>query len=176
MNEKTLFFGVLITTFLLGIGVALLLPVVVAPTVESPFFNRGLQEKKSPSNTINEDQISVYRNGVYVSLQDQDDNDWLIRMDLDYPSWSTFTDTKSMDPVFDVEANTVRIKVPAESLAVGDIVSYRRDDLIIIHRIVHKDIDERGLYFILKGDNNPTSDPGKVRPEQILGKVVAIFY
>ncbi|MBD3209299.1 signal peptidase I [Candidatus Woesearchaeota archaeon] len=97
-------------------------------------------------------------------------------MDLQDPTWSTFTDTNSMDPVFDKEANTVRIKVPPESLQVGDIISYRRNDDIIIHRIVHVDHDEQGLYFILKGDNNPTSDPGKVRPSQVLGKIVAILY
>lgn len=176
MNTKLLLILILFSMFILGAGSALILPSVLLPTKESPFFIQGPQERASPSNTIKEDQIKVYRNGVYVSLQDQDENDWLIQMDLDDPSWSTFTDTNSMDPVFDIEANTVRIKVPADSLEVGDIVSYTKGDVIIIHRIVHKDVDEKGLYFILKGDNNPTSDPGKVRPDQILGKVVAIFY
>ena len=72
--------------------------------------------------------------------------------------------------------NTIRIKVPAESLQIGDIISYSKGENIIIHRIVNKDYDEKGLYFVLKGDNNPLSDPGKVRADQILGKVVAIFY
>jgi signal peptidase I len=151
-------------------------PTVLAPNDESPFFTKGPEEQFSPSDTIAEDQIKVYKNGVYINLKDQDNNDWLIMMDLDDPSWSTFADTNSMDPVFDKEANTVRIHVPAEELAVGDIVSYQSDDSIIIHRIVHKEYDEDGLYFILKGDNNPVSDPGKVRPEQILGKIVAILY
>ena len=176
MNEKAVLIIVLALTFSLGAGSALLLPAVISPTQESPLFTKGPQERSSPSDTITQDQIKVYKNGVYVSLQDQDRNDWLLEMDLDDPSWSTFTDTNSMDPVFDVEANTVRIKVDPATLQVGDIISYQRGSDIIIHRIVHIDHDAQGLYFILKGDNNPASDPGKVRPGQVLGKVVAIFY
>lgn len=172
-GKKILLFAIV---FLLGVASALFIPSLASSTIESPFSLKTPQERFSPSNTIVEDQIRVYKNGVYVSLEDQDNNDWLIQMDLDDPSWSTFTDTNSMDPVFDIEANTVRIKVPAEDLQVGDIISYQKGNAIIIHRIVVKDSDENGLYFILKGDNNPTNDPGKVRPAQILGKVVAIFY
>lgn len=171
MNNKYI---LLVVVFCLGFLLAAALSTTV-PSLESPFAVTP-QERSSPGDTISEQDIRVYRNNVQVDLQDQDGNDWLLLMDLDDPSWSTFTDTNSMDPVFDIEANTVRIKVPADSLQVGDIVSYQKDDRIIIHRIVHIDTDEDGLYFVLKGDNNPASDPGKVRPEQILGKVVAIFY
>ncbi|MBN1275532.1 signal peptidase I [Candidatus Woesearchaeota archaeon] len=162
--------------FLLGAISALILYPALSPALELPTGPQRPEERHSPGDTVTEDQIKVYKNGVYVSLQDQDENDWLINLDLADSSWSTFTDTNSMDPVFDVGANTVRIRVPPETLQIGDIVSYRRGDDIIIHRITHIDQDEQGLYFVLKGDNNPVSDPGKVRPEQILGKVVAIFY
>lgn len=164
----------LVVVFCLGFVAASALSWTL-PTKESPFSTKPV-ERASPGDTITEQEIKVYKNNVQVDLQDPEGNDWMVMMDLDNPSWSTFTDTNSMDPVFDVGANTVRIKVPADSLQVGDIISYQYGDKIIIHRIVHIDQDEQGLYFVLKGDNNPTSDPMKVRPDQILGKVVAIFY
>jgi len=63
-------------------------------------------------------------------------------------------------------------------LSVGDIAAYSSDfaDGTIIHRIVHIGNDEQGKYFVLKGDNNPTSDPGRVRFSQIKSVVVAIIY
>jgi signal peptidase I len=178
MDDKLVGFLALLSVFLLGAALAtVVLAVGPTPIIEQPFRYQGPIEKASPSDTIGEDQIKVYKNGVQVALEDPTSAEWLITLPLDDPSWSTFTDTNSMDPVFDQGANTIRIKVDPETLAVGDIVSYRyTDGSIIIHRIVHIDHDEVGLYFVLKGDNNPASDPLKVRPDQVLGKVVAIFY
>lgn len=171
MNSKRI--ALLGLFFLIGAAAGIILS-GANPLTEYPL--NGAVERSSPADTITEDQIRVYRNGVQLSLTDPDENDWLITLDLQNPSWSTFTDTNSMDPVIDKGANTIRIKVPCEELQAGDIVSYQTAQGIIIHRIVHIDTDEEGLYFVLKGDNNPASDPGKVRCGQILGKVVAILY
>jgi len=146
------------------------------PWQETPGLSNS-PELLSPSDTIKEDQIRVYKNGVAVHLTNNDD-DWLVILDLDDPSWSRFLDTNSMDPVLDKEANAIRIKPSCpDGISVGDIISYEQPPYgIIIHRVVHKDVDEQGPYFVLKGDNNPTSDPGKVRCDQIKGKLVGIFY
>ena len=176
MNDTFIAVVVLALTFSLGAAtVVVAASALDVPISERPLWTGGPEERPSPGDTISEDQIRVYRDGVKVSL-DELEKDWEFYLDLDDPTWSTFTDTNSMDPLFDKGANTVRVEVPPEELQEGDIASYRRGDDIIIHRIVHKDTDEKGLYFVLKGDNNPASDPGKVRPSQILGKVVAILY
>lgn len=148
-----------------------------SPSVEVPYFSQDVIERASPSDTIKEEHIRVYKNGVYVDIKNGED-EWLVQLDLQDATWSTFLDTNSMDPLFDVGANTIRIEVscPTE-LSVGDIVTYKHDQYgLVIHRIVVKDVDELGPYFVLKGDNNPVSDPGKVRCEQIQGKVVGILY
>ena len=176
MNNKFIGFAVLVFMFLMGALTSQAVSLVErTPAKESPLLITGPKERYSPSDTIKEDQIKVYKNGVYVSLKDGND-EWLVQLDLNNPSWSTFTDTNSMDPVIDVGANTIRIRTPCDELTVGDIISYQHEQGIIIHRIVHIDHDEQGPYFITKGDNNPLSDPVKVRCEQYLGKVVAIFY
>lgn len=148
----------------------------IMPGLEQPIFSNKAPEKTSPSDTIKEENIRVYKNRVEIKLEDQTENEWLMVLNLKNVSWSRFTDTNSMDPVLDKEANAIRIKVPCEEIEVGDIISYKYEEGIIIHRIVHKEKDEKGTYFVTKGDNNPVSDPGKVRCEQVLGKVVAILY
>ncbi len=172
-SNKFLFLGIVL---IFGVAIGFVLSETTTPIIENPLQLSQAKERFSPSDTITEDQIRVFRNGVQISLQDQESNNWEVYFDLSDPTWSTFTDTNSMDPVFDQGANTIRIKTPCEELQVGDIASYTYNEGIIIHRVVHKDVDELGTYFVLKGDNNPSSDPGKVRCGQILGKVVAILY
>jgi signal peptidase I len=128
-------------------------------------FDMGNEEKASPQDWISEDNIHVYDDRVVIDIKN--------------PQWSTFTDTNSMDPVIDYGANAIQI-VPKtySSIQAGDIVSYESDyvDGIIIHRVIQTGFDNDGWYAIMKGDNNPYPDPGKVRFDQIRRIVVAIIY
>ncbi|MBN2142093.1 hypothetical protein JW711_02065 [Candidatus Woesearchaeota archaeon] len=127
--------------------------------------NIKIPEVDSPGDRVKEDQILVNNERVLLNIQGAE--------------WATFTDTNSMDPVIDKGANAIEVKPESvDDLYVGDIVAYESEyaDGLIIHRIVYKGEDENGIYFILKGDNNPASDPGKIRFEQIKRVVVAIIY
>jgi hypothetical protein len=119
----------------------------------------------SPMNYFSEDQIKVYKDRVILNAENI--------------QWASFEDTKSMLPVLSNETNALQIvpKCP-EEIQVGDIVSYVSEyaDGIIIHRVAFEGNDDKGVYFVLKGDNNPASDPGKIRCSQIQRKVVAIIY
>jgi|GEM_PF-577996 hypothetical protein len=122
-------------------------------------------EVPSPSAWITDDQIGVYSQKVILDIED--------------PQWATFTDTHSMEPVISSRAYAIEI-VPksADQINVGDILSYKSKyaDGTIIHRVIQKSSDVDGIYFILKGDNNPSQDPGKIRFNQIQRVVVAIIY
>ena len=125
----------------------------------------GVPERASPKDRIPQKDIVVLGDRVIISLPNA--------------QWSTFTDTNSMDPVLDEGANAIQIVPPsADDIIVGDIISYESDyaDGIFIHRVVYKGEDEQGTYFIAKGDNLPTSDPGRIRFAQIKRVVVAIIY
>ncbi|MFH1849509.1 MAG: hypothetical protein ABH879_04955 [archaeon] len=128
-------------------------------------FDHKAKEKASPHDRIKEDQIHVYSDRVVI--------------DIDDPQWAGFVDTNSMDPIIDDEANAIEI-VPKSAAEVhtGDIVSYRSDlvDGTIIHRVIETGNDGDGWYAIMKGDNNPANDPGKVRFSQIERVVVAVIY
>jgi len=123
------------------------------------------EERDSPGDWIKEHQIHVSSDRVIIDLKD--------------PEWASFTDTNSMDPVIDSHANAIEVVPGSPSeISVGDIVSYKSDyaDGTIIHRVIEIGFDEVGWYAIMKGDNNPREDPGKVRFSQVRRVLVAIIY
>ena len=110
-----------------------------------------------------QDQIKVYDDKIIIDVQGA--------------QWANFADTNSMDPFLDEGSNALQlVPTSAEDIHVGDIVSYKKGDSRIIHRVIYIGEDEDGTYFVLKGDNNPTSDPGKIRFEQIDRILFAIIY
>ena len=89
----------------------------------------------------------------------------------------------SMEPVF-YRGDIVAIE-PANffgiqefntsDLNVEDIVVYNATwyPAPVIHRVIFKGTNPQGqLYYIIKGDNNPTADPDPVYPNQIEAKVI----
>ena len=138
---------------------------ITNPNIEIPRQNNEERDRPSPANFFDTNQIRVYRDRVVLEQENI--------------LWAGFEDTKSMLPIINKDTNALQIAPNCpEDIKLGDIVSYRSDyaDGIIIHRVIHIDEDEQGIYFVLKGDNNPTSDPGRIRCHQIDRKVVAIIY
>lgn len=91
---------------------------------------------------------------------------------------SGFGDTGSMLPTITSGANAIEL-VPSspKDVGLGDMISYERDDgLIIIHRVVALGYDTDGWYALVKGDNNASPDPSVVRFGQVRGVVVAVLY
>ncbi|MBW2965637.1 hypothetical protein KY342_00875 [Candidatus Woesearchaeota archaeon] len=133
---------------------------------ESPFsFTFKAPEIQSPSDHIKEEQIHVYEDRILI--------------DLENAMWARFTDTNSMDPLFDIEANTIEIKPESEEdIHVGDVISYRPDGEknLIVHRVIEIGNDNNGWYAVAKGDNIDRADPDKIRFSQINGIMVAIIY
>jgi signal peptidase I len=124
----------------------------------------GAAEIISPDDHIREDQIIVTNEQVILLIEDA--------------IWSSFTDTNSMDPLLDYGSNGIEI-VPesVEDITVGDVISYRSTTGgIVIHRVIDIASDEEGIYYIMKGDNNPTADAQKVRFEDVQGILVAVVY
>jgi hypothetical protein len=134
-------------------------------SIISRVLGNGPADRLSPQDRIAEENIRVEKDRVIINVPNA--------------VWARFTDTKSMDPVLDVGANAIQIipKDPSEIFP-GDIVSYqsRYADGIIIHRVIEIGYDEEGWYAIMKGDNNPRPDPGKIRFSQVRRVLVAIIY
>ncbi|RMF06772.1 hypothetical protein D6764_01485 [Candidatus Woesearchaeota archaeon] len=120
-------------------------------------------ERPSPADRIKEDQIKVYNDRIVIELEGA--------------RWAKFTDTNSMDPVIDKEANAIQV-VPEDpdTIQEGDIISYEYDGRTIIHRVIRTGYDDNGWYAITKGDNIKEPDPEKVRFSQVKKIVVGILY
>jgi len=122
-------------------------------------------EVESPFDHIKEDKIHVYSDKIVLDIEDA--------------TWSSFVDTNSMDPIIDNGANGLEIKPSSSNdIRVGDIISFSSPltEGLIVHRVVEKGADNDGVYFQTKGDNNPSSDPGKVRFNEINGVLVGVIY
>ena len=129
--------------------------------IPASFFSS--KEIHSPSDWIKEKQIKVYPNQVVITVNQ--------------PTWASFTNTNSMDPFIDEDSNAIEIKPKsALDIKVGDVISYQTKYGIIIHRVVKVDQDEKGIYYLAKGDNNKLTDPAKVRFKDVVGVVVAVIY
>jgi len=65
-------------------------------------------------------------------------------------------------------------KIPHENVRCGDVVLFRRENQLFVHRIVEKrGSSEHGEIFS-KGDAHPTPD-GVVNERELLGRVVRIY-
>lgn len=84
----------------------------------------------------------------------------------------------SMVPTIKVNDAIIIKRVDADRLKLGDIITFKNDDLnvggyTITHRIVGRQISRDGeLIFRTKGDNNNNEDDGLVRTGDVYGKVI----
>lgn len=76
--------------------------------------------------------------------------------------------SESMKPQLQVGDLVVTKKT--DNLKKQDIIAYKRDDIVITHRII--DIDEKSRVLTTKGDHNAYADSGEIMEDQVLGKVV----
>jgi len=119
-------------------------------------------EVVSPPDFIDSEDILVFEDMLILRISNV--------------SISNYAPTGSMIPLFDKGSNGIRIVPKNEGeINVGDIVSFEKDGLLIVHRVIEKDIDEEGVYFITKGDNN-FSDDGKIRFSQIRYKTIGVLW
>ncbi len=124
----------------------------------------GPVERDSPSDWVAESEIEMRPDGVFIKFNN--------------PQWAILADTNSMDPVFDTGSHLIQaFPTNPEQIHVGDIVSYNSPvGFTIVHRVIEIGNDEEGWYAIIKGDNNPTPDPWKVRWDMVTRVTVAVIY
>ena len=117
---------------------------------------------KSPSYVISPEQIEVFDDKIVIHVSDA--------------HISRYAPTGSMRPVLDSTANGIQIRpLNSDAISVGDIVSFQKDNVIIVHRVIDKGEDTQGVYFITKGDNTALPD-GKIRFSDITYKTIGVIY
>ena len=133
--------------------------------IENPmnsFLGEWIHDEKGPTDVITREDIVIYDDRVIIYIP--------------HARISSYAPTGSMRPLLDSDANGIQIQPISETdISEGDIVSFQKDDLIIVHRVIEKGEDEEGIYFITKGDNATLKD-GKIRFKDIRYKTIGVIY
>ena len=158
----------LMAVFLVGFLVASLIGLYLISGYEItyiPFLNNiSINDNfsEAPSDYIDERQIEVYEDRIIINV--------------DNAGISRYASTGSMIPILDENSNGIRIIPESENdIMVGDIIVFSENFELIVHRVIEKGVDEDGVYFITKGDNNFIND-GKVRFEDIEYKTIGVIW
>ena len=150
--------------FLIGFLIANFINFYFVYGLENPLFkNFGFSDsKEAPFDFIKEDQIEVYPDKVIIKIKN--------------PSIGRYAPTGSMVPTFNENSNGIRIKPRSEKdIHVGDIITFRQDGSLIVHRVIDIGTDKDGTYFITRGDSNSLDD-GKIRFKDIQYVMVGIIW
>jgi len=116
----------------------------------------------APHDFISEENIKIYPDKIVLEIENY--------------TISKYSNSTSMIPVFDSGANGVGIKPKSEDeLHVGDIITFRQNETLIVHRIIEVGMDGEGWFCITKGDSNNFRDE-KVRFSEVDSVLVALIY
>lgn len=77
-----------------------------------------------------------------------------------------------MEPDISVGDMVVYSRLEQAALQPGDVIAFRRDGQIIIHRIAELDRQDGRTVYITRGDANNANDEGYVLPDDVLGRVI----
>ena len=80
--------------------------------------------------------------------------------------------SESMEPTLEKNDVVIVQKCATSKLRKGDIITFLQDERTISHRIVGVTQEKGTIKFETKGDNNEISDPDKIEPRQVYGKVL----
>lgn len=121
-------------------------------------------ETRGPSDVLNEKDILVYPDRVVLLLRNA--------------TVVGYEDTGSMEPTLQRGTNGIRIVPRTEKeIEVGDIITFARanSSQFIVHRVVEKGSDDKGIFFITRGDSAEIADD-PVRFSEIRYKTIALVY
>ncbi len=96
-----------------------------------------------------------------------------------FPIYPSVIATGSMEPMIK-PGDVILIKKVVgiediNKLKVGDVMQFRRGSILITHRIIEiKEIENEGLQFQTKGDNNSGPDIDLVKPADVKGTVIKV--
>lgn len=141
--------------FLLGFLSANIINFYFISELEIPYSSNKLplNQITMSSNFINPNQIEIFPDRIVIYVNNA--------------SLGYYASTKSMLPILDSKTNGIRIKPNSEKeINIGDIITFKQGNHLIIHRVIEKSLDENGIYFITKGDNNDLPDK-KIRFKDI---------
>ena len=80
--------------------------------------------------------------------------------------------TGSMTPNLNIGDIAILQKIKPTDVKVNDIIEFKTEKKMIVHRVIEIQIKQDGLYFITKGDNNTSNDKDPVYQDQVISKAI----
>jgi signal peptidase I len=96
---------------------------------------------------------------------------WLQNFEKDGKGWLIIT-TNSMSPFIRAGDIVIIEKVSSSTINIGDIITFWRDERLIVHRIIRKVKKEQKLFFVERADRHPSHS--LISSQDILGKAMKI--
>ena len=95
-----------------------------------------------------------------------------------FPIYPSVIATGSMEPMIK-PGDVILVKKIVDmeginKLKEGDAIQFRRDSILISHRIVEVKKDDKGIRYRTKGDNNSSEDTELVKPEDVKGTIAYV--
>lgn len=78
----------------------------------------------------------------------------------------------SMEPNLNIGDIVITKNVLKDNLKEGDIISFRKGQAVITHRIIEVIYTNEGIEYKTKGDNNNTEDTELVKEQELEGRVI----
>lgn len=95
-----------------------------------------------------------------------------------FPIFPSVIATGSMEPLIFPGDIILVEKISGENtidkLKIGDIIQFRKDEMMVCHRIKDIKVDEKEMLFITKGDNNSSQDSDPVPITKVRGKIIKV--
>lgn len=91
-----------------------------------------------------------------------------------FPIYPSVIATGSMEPMI-MPGDVILVqKADGNKVKLDDVIQFKRDNMLISHRIIEIVEKENVKGYRTKGDNNSCADAELVKPEQVKGKVIKV--
>jgi signal peptidase len=147
--------------------IGILCPIFFLMSLQSSYTNRTKRIKKSQKD--DEDMVSWIITSI-ISIM-------IIWFTVGvFPIYPSVIITGSMEPQIKpgdvILVEKIADMEDIENLSINDIIQFKKDGILISHRIIDKKVNEdEGILFKTKGDNNSGADVDLVKPQDVKGTI-----
>jgi signal peptidase len=91
---------------------------------------------------------------------------------ITYPNGWRLLVVQSGSMLPEIKTGSIVLSIPRPYYQVNEIITFQQKDQLVTHRLIEVTQREGQTWFQTKGDANDAADLEKVRPDQVVGKVV----
>ncbi|MFZ5968813.1 MAG: signal peptidase I [Bacillota bacterium] len=91
-----------------------------------------------------------------------------------FPLYPSVIVTGSMEPMIKPGDVILVKKIDGNNVQTGDVIQFRKDSILIAHRVIEVKEVDKGKMYRTQGDNNSGPDVEPVKPEDVKGKVIYV--